>query len=126
MSEDDLSAIRAQRMAELQGGGLNGGPSKEDAKKMAEQQEMAVNSMLKQLLDQQALARLSNLEAVKPEKARQVQGMIIQMARTGQISGKLSDEGFKQLLDRVSERTQKTTTVKFDRRRAALDSDDED
>lgn len=34
-----------------------------------------------QVLDQQALARLSNLEAVKPEKARQVQGMIIQMAR---------------------------------------------
>lgn len=66
---------------------------------MAEQQELAINSMLKQvgfnalelvlkivtcnfqILDQQALARLSNLAAVKPEKARSVEGMIIQMAR---------------------------------------------
>lgn len=45
------------------------------------------------------------------------------MYRTGQIREKLTDERLRQLLDQISEKTTKTTTVHFDRRRAAIDSD---
>ena len=58
----------------------------------------------------------------KPAKGRQVEGAIIQMAQTGQIGGKLSEEELIGLLERFSGSTRQTT-VKFDRRRAALDSD---
>ncbi|CAD5207080.1 unnamed protein product [Bursaphelenchus okinawaensis] len=96
------------------------------AQQKANEQELMKQSILSQVLDQDALARLSNLAAVKPDKARGVEAMIIQMARTGQIGGKLDDEGFKKILNQVSAASQKVTTVKFDRRRCALDSDDDD
>jgi len=37
---------------------------------------------------------------------------LIQMARTGQIAGKLSESQLVSLLQDISERTQKKTTVK--------------
>ncbi|KAK0426645.1 hypothetical protein QR680_009823 [Steinernema hermaphroditum] len=128
MEDPELAAIRARRMNQLQGpGGAGGvGNKQNDAQARqaaAEQQEEMKNSILSQCLHQDAIVRLSNLAAVKPEKARMVENMIIQMARRGQIAGKMSDTALRQLLDRVSEQTQKTTTVKFDRRRAAIDSD---
>lgn len=78
------------------------------------------------MLDQEARARLSNIAIAKPEKARQVESMIINMARFGQITGKLGDAQLRDLLDKISEKTQKPETkVKFDRRRAAIDSDED-
>ncbi|MCP9258724.1 Programmed cell death protein 5 [Dirofilaria immitis] len=107
----------------------------EQAKEAAEREEtMKMSSFHRRLLielsnlvivvlDQNAMARLSNLSAAKPEKAGMVENMIVQMARRGQISGKMNDETLRQLLSRFSESTRQTTTVKFDRRRAAIDSD---
>lgn len=130
---------------------------------------MVKNSILKQVMDQNAFARLSNIAAVNPTKGNQfyiysvvnrlldrykivnvngclanaVENLIVRMARSGQLNGKLSDEGLKQLLDKVAGQ-QKTTTVKvssftqahyiivvptnfqFDRRRAELDDSDEE
>lgn len=60
----------------------------------------------------------------KPEKAKMVENMLCQMAQTGQLRQKLGEEELISLLERVG--SQKTASVKFDRRRAALDSDDDD
>ena len=68
------------------------------------------------------LISVNTLMLAKPAKGRQVEGAIIQMAQTGQIGGKLSEEELIGLLERFSGSTRQTT-VKFDRRRAALDSD---
>ena len=65
---------------------------------------------------------VNTLMLAKPAKGRQVEGALIQMAQTGQIGGKLSEEELIGLLERFSGSTRQTT-VKFDRRRAALDSD---
>ncbi|VDK84280.1 unnamed protein product [Litomosoides sigmodontis] len=93
------------------------------AKEAAEREKNMKNAILSQVLDQDAMARLSNLSAAKPEKSTMVENMIVQMARRGQIMGKMNDETLRQLLTRFSENTRQTTTVKFDRRRAAIDSD---
>lgn len=93
--------------------------------RMAEQQEMMKNSILTQILDKSALARLSNLSVAKPDKGKAVENLIVQMARSGQIRGKMSDDDLRNLLDRMAGTT-KTTKVKYDRRRAAIDSDDEE
>jgi programmed cell death protein 5 len=52
--------------------------------------------------------------------------MVIQMAQMGRLGGKVTEEQLKSLLEQVSQVTQKKTTVKFDRRRHAVDSDDDD
>nr|KAF6318802.1 programmed cell death 5 [Pipistrellus kuhlii] len=48
------------------------------------------NSILAQVLDQSARARLSNLALVKPEKTKGVENYLIQMARYGQLNGKFN------------------------------------
>ena len=60
----------------------------------------------------------------KPDKGKQVEAMLCQMAQTGQLGGKLGDDELKGLLDRMSG-SQASSKVKFDRRRAAMDSDDD-
>ena len=48
----------------------------------------------------------------KPEKGKQVESIIVQMATTGQIGGRLSEHDLISLVERVNAQTQKTTTVK--------------
>lgn len=63
----------------------------------------------------------------KPEKGQMIENMLIRMAQTGQIRGKIGESQLIELLESVnSQLPQSQTSVKFDRRRAALDSDDED
>ncbi|XP_011850674.1 PREDICTED: programmed cell death protein 5 [Mandrillus leucophaeus] len=83
------------------------------------------NSILAQVLDQSARARLSNLALVKPEKTKAVENYLIQMARYGQLSEKVSEQGLIEILKKVSQQTEKTTTVKFNRRKV-MDSDEDD
>nr|XP_022338308.1 programmed cell death protein 5-like [Crassostrea virginica] len=129
MADDELEALRAQRMAQLQSqygrGGAGGGrPSQEEQEEKARQMNEMKNSILSQVLDQQARARLNTIAVAKPEKAQMVENMLCQMAQTGQIQNKIGEAQLKSLLERVSEQTAKKTTVKFKRR--VLDDSDED
>jgi len=132
MGDDELAAIRAKRMAELQamgggGGGAGGGAEKqrEQMEQRKAQMEDMKNSILSQVLDQEARGRLNTLMIAKPEKGKQVEAMLCQMAQTGQLASKLGEKDLKELLERFNAGSASNTKVKFDRRRAALDSDDE-
>lgn len=68
---------------------------------------------------------MNSIALVKPERAEHVEAMLIQMAQTGQINGKVGEAQLVDLLEKVSSHSQKTT-VKFDRRRLNLDDSDDD
>ncbi|KAG7278812.1 hypothetical protein CRUP_010373 [Coryphaenoides rupestris] len=90
MADDELDAIRRQRMAELQakhGDGSNDQQGQQEAKQRDSEMR---NSILAQVLDQSARGRLSNLAMVKPEKANAVENYLIQMARFGKLGGKFN------------------------------------
>ncbi|XP_037552254.1 programmed cell death protein 5 [Nematolebias whitei] len=124
MADEELEAIRRQRMSELQA--KQGDASNNQQGEEAKQRETEMrNSILAQVLDQSARARLSNLALVKPEKAKAVENYLIQMARFGQLGGKISESGLIEILEKVSQQTEKKTTVKFNRRKV-MDSDEED
>ncbi|XP_050075888.1 programmed cell death protein 5 [Anopheles maculipalpis] len=124
MNDPELDAIRQQRLQQMQGS------NPEQQKAMQEQrqaQDEMKNSMLSQLLDQDARARLNTLKLSKPEKAQMVEGMIIRMAQMRQIGDKLDDASLVKLLESLNQQMPRSnSTVKFDRRRAALDSDEDD
>ncbi|EDO41998.1 predicted protein [Nematostella vectensis] len=130
MADDpELAALRAKRMAELQQqmGGQDPAQMQQQQQQQMENahREMEMrNAMLTQILDQSARARLNSIALVKPEKARMVENMLIQMARSGQVGGKVGETQLVGLLEKVQDKAQKTT-VKFDRRRV-FDSDDDD
>lgn len=125
MADDELEAIRAQRMAELQAKHGNAASNNQQGDEAKQRETEMRNSILAQVLDQSARARLSNLALVKPEKANAVENYLIQMARFGQLGGKISETGLIEILEKVSQQTEKKTTVTFNRRRV-MDSDDED
>ncbi|XP_065160294.1 programmed cell death protein 5 [Atheta coriaria] len=128
MDDPDLEAIRKQRLAQLQAGYQGGdAQSAESKEKQAQAQQDAKNSILSQILDQSARARLNTLSLGKPEKGRMVEDMLVRMAQSGQIRNKISESDFIGILESVNAQLpQHNTSVKFDRRRAALDSDDDD
>lgn len=117
--DDELAAIRQKRMQELQqqAGGADGQKNEERRQKQADM----VNSILSQILDQNARARLNSIALVKPEKAKRVEAMLIQMAQGGQISEKMNETRLVDLLEKISG-SQTKTKVKFERRRV-MDSD---
>ncbi|KAM3177276.1 hypothetical protein ACTXT7_004842 [Hymenolepis weldensis] len=109
----------------------------DDQQQMAEQQQAQKeeiemrqkemkNDFLSQILDQQARARLNTLAMTKPEHAQRVEAMLINMARTNRLGGQITDDQLKSMLNDIASHTKKTTEVKFDRRRNAIDSDDDD
>ncbi|CAF0730689.1 unnamed protein product [Adineta ricciae] len=131
MTDSELDAIRAKRLAELQqqqaGQSRPAGIDPNDrnsAEEQRQKQEDMRNTMLSSLLTQEARARLNTISLTKPEKGRMVEDIILQNARRGAFGGgKISEEQLIGLLEQVSKATEKTTKVNFDRRRAALDSD---
>ncbi|CAK9801549.1 Programmed cell death protein 5 [Anthophora quadrimaculata] len=127
MADPELEAIRQQRLAQLQSQFKPGNADNKQAMEEKRQQiEEMRNSILTQVLDQSARARLNTLSLGKPEKGKMVEDMILNMAQCGQLPGKLGEKELISLLESVNQRTQRKTVVKFDRRRAALDSDDDD
>jgi len=115
-------------MAELRGNASKQGSQQQsyEAQQQAKQkEEEVINSMLSQVLTQDATARLNSIGLVKPEKAAHLKKMIISMAQSGQIGGKLGDHDLQNLLKQVSQKTTQTTKVKFERVRV-MDSDSDD
>lgn len=122
MSDPELEAIRQQRLAQLQSQYRGGhAEDKQAMEEKRQQMEDMRNSILTQVLDQSAGARLNTLRLAKPEKGKMVEAMILEMAQRGMFHSKLGEEELINLIQ-VSQ-TEKKTTVKFDRRRAALDFD---
>nr|XP_018910069.1 PREDICTED: programmed cell death protein 5 [Bemisia tabaci] len=134
MADPELEEIRARRMAQLQsqmkvgGGGGGGGQDQEAAEERKAQAEEMKNAILSRVLNQSARARLNTLMLGKPERGKMVENMILQMAQTGQIGQQLEESDLIRILEQISnnDRFSKATTVKFDRRRAALDDSDDD
>jgi len=135
MADDpELAAIRARRMAEMQaqgaqgaGGGVGNAEQYQKQQEAMQREKEMKNSMLSQILDQSARARLSSISLVKPEKGTMIENMLIQMARSGQIGGKITEDTLVNLLEKVNKQLeQEKSKVTINRRRYAMDSDDDD
>uniref|UniRef100_A0A8V1A255 Programmed cell death 5 n=1 Tax=Gallus gallus TaxID=9031 RepID=A0A8V1A255_CHICK len=154
-ADEELAALRQQRLAELQAkhGDTSADPSQQEAKQreaeirntiLAQVLDQAARARCKyprnveiknshllhsasqiKKLNRALFVAVSNLALVKPDKAKAVENYLIQMARFGQLPGKVSEQGLIEILEKVSQQTEKKTTVKFNRRKV-LDSDEED
>ncbi|KAJ3128582.1 hypothetical protein HK098_004008 [Nowakowskiella sp. JEL0407] len=132
MEDSELQAIRAKRMQQLRasGGGMAGGPKfggaeggQEDAEKKSQMEEMR-RTMLIQILDNDARERLARITMVKPEKGRAVEDLLIRMAQSGQLGGKVKEPQLIELLEKINETNRSETKIVYNRRR--MDDDDDD
>ncbi|KAK9809799.1 hypothetical protein WJX73_007795 [Symbiochloris irregularis] len=134
MGDADLEAIRQKRMAELmsqygmsEGGGGEMTPEARQQKEEQQQaQEEQRQSMLARVLQPSARERLARIALVKPDKARGVESMILQMAQKGALTERVSEERLIAILEQVNEQTGASTKsrVTIQRRSRAWEDDD--
>lgn len=125
MEDAELDTIRRQRLSELRAQRGDAANDQQQQQESKQRETEMRNTILAQVLDQSARARLSNLALVKPEKAKSVENYLIQMAKCGQLGGKITESGLIEILEKVNQQLGKQTMVKFNRRKV-MDSDEED
>jgi programmed cell death protein 5 len=64
------------------------------------QQQQQKQSILEQVMEPDALARLRRIQLVKPQKAAMLENAILQLATTNQLTEPLSDGKFVEMLER--------------------------
>lgn len=117
MSDPELEAIRQKRLAELasrEAGSTNLPPTvisklndkpqdsaEEDIKK-AESEEIR-RTAVSQIINSDARERLSRIALVRPQRARQVEDMLLRMAQTGQLRGRVTEEQLISVLDQLEQ-----------------------
>lgn len=119
MDESELNAIRQARLAELQ---KNAGraPSSGSGKGFADSGSQAGSAaddmrlgQLAQILTLEASERLSRIRMVRSDRARNVEDLILNLARSGRLQKKVTEEDLKQLLEQLSEQENKTNRTKI-------------
>jgi len=63
--------------------------------------ETQIKLILTQILTPEARERLSNIRLARPQFARQIEIFLIQLYQAGRLPQKLTDEQFKQILERL-------------------------
>ncbi|KCV67738.1 hypothetical protein H696_05847 [Fonticula alba] len=118
---DDLSNLPAGLSAQPPGG--DGGDAESKARLKA--QEDARLEMIHQILTPDARERLNRIAVVRPDKARGVEDLLVKMAQSGRLGGRVSEQQLVGMLEQISEQTGSTreTKIKFSRRG---DDDDDD
>ncbi|KAL7678193.1 hypothetical protein ACOME3_004419 [Neoechinorhynchus agilis] len=103
--------------------------SREEQRQAEEQQkEEARNSILNQVLDKDAIARLNTLRLTKPENATTAERYIINQVQRGMIRSKLSEDDLVRILTQIFDQTSQSRQHKitFHRRRNDFDEDEDD
>lgn len=101
------------------GAGIDSKQSQTQAKEEQKQ------SILGQSLTPEALARLGTIKLVKPDKVRAVESMIVSMALSGKLPGRINEGKLIEMLEGIGAK-KKATSINIQRKRYAFDSDDED
>ncbi|KAK1941004.1 Programmed cell death protein 5 [Phytophthora citrophthora] len=92
-----------------------------------QEQEQMRQSMMQQVMLPDARERLARIAIVKPEKARAIEDMVIQMAQRGQLAAKIDEDKLIDLLNQVGVTEEKQRTkVTMKRRTYFSDEDDDD
>lgn len=125
--DQDLEAIRAARLQELQGRAqgqalalapnLVGGNS-------SAQGAPDLLAVMARILEPSARERLSRVRIVRPERADQVEQYIVRLHQMGGITHKLTEKDIVQILDGISRDQQSTgPKITYNRKHSTLDLD---
>ncbi|KAG8718057.1 hypothetical protein FRC09_013232 [Ceratobasidium sp. 395] len=138
MEDAELAAIRAARLNQLQqqggssrpsqAGGFSAGETTEggdDGNRQSEDQMK--RDLLATVLDSAARERLARISLVRPALSGQIEQILLRMAQTGQLRGRVTEQQLIGLLEQAEESQAKNVPKKVVyQRRKELDDDDFD
>lgn len=82
----------------------------ETVKRAQVEQQMA--EIAKRLLDAPAYERLTNIKSSNPELYRQLVQMLLSLVQQNRIQGKISEEQFRSLLEKLTQKEDRTIEFK--------------
>ena len=102
----DIDELRRRRMQELQQQAAQQAAQQsadaQSQEQMRRELETQKKQILMQILTPEARSRLANLRLTKPEFVDQIEIQIIQLAQSGRLKSKITDEQLKQLLRQLT------------------------
>ena len=103
-NDDELEAIRQRKIAQIQ---------EQQAVSQAQEKQQATleaqkQSILRQILTEEARQRLTNVKLVRPQVAEAVELRLIQIAQQGGVSEKINDEQLKDILRKIQGQKRET------------------
>jgi len=107
--DSELEEIRMRKLLELQ-------KKLEEERKRKEQEaliEARREAVLRSILTERARERLANVKLVKPDLARGVEDLIIQLVQSGRLSPPVDEDIVKELLIEIDSRNRKEVRVRF-------------
>ncbi len=100
VGEDELEEIRQRKLAALRDQALQQQADEQRSAETDAQKEM----ILRQIMTPEARARLANVKLVRPQTAEQIEMQLIQLASSGRLKSKVTDEQLKSLLMQMQDR----------------------
>ena len=103
--DDELAALRAQRLKQLQDQLQHQATQQMEAEEKAQQQAVEsanVDAILRRHLSSDARARLTRIGLVEPKRANAIKADLAAMFEQGSINTPMSDAALKQVLAQLS------------------------
>ncbi len=103
-NDDELEAIRQRKLAQIQ---------EQQTASQAQEEQLATldaqkQSILRQILTEEARQRLTNVKLVRPQVAEAVELRLIQIAQQGGVKEKINDEQLKDILRKIQGQKRET------------------
>jgi len=110
---EDIEEVRKRKLMELQKKYLEQQKEQEEAARQEMELEAQLNAIMRHILTPEARERLGRVKLVRPELARQVELVLVQLYQAGQIREPIDDPKLKQILAQVDARTRKEYRIKW-------------
>ncbi|WP_258083946.1 MULTISPECIES: DNA-binding protein [Thermococcus] len=110
---EDIEEIRKRKLMELQKKYLEQQKAQEEAIRQEMELEAQLNAIMRRILTQDARERLGRVKLVRPELARQVELVLVQLYQAGQIREPIDDAKLKKILAQIDARTRRDFKIKW-------------
>jgi len=97
-----LDEVRRKKLEELMRLQQQKAQQQSDEQSQIQQQVGQMESVVRQFLSKEALARYGNLKAAHQEKALQLLVVLFQAIQKGQVQGKIGDSLLKKVLEQLT------------------------
>ncbi|KAF8636526.1 hypothetical protein AX17_003339 [Amanita inopinata Kibby_2008] len=106
-------------MNQIQTGSQSQNGPEEEAKRA--QEEQMRRDLMATVLDSAARERLSRIALVSPERSTKIEGLILSLAQTGKLRGRVTESQLIDLLDQLEDvqgnSTNRKSTIVYQRRK---------
>jgi programmed cell death protein 5 len=110
---EDIEEIRKRKLMELQKRYLEQQKAQEEAIRQEMELQAQLDAIMRKILTPEARERLGRVKLVKPELARQVELVLVQLYQAGQIREPIDDDKLKKILAQIDARTRREFRIRW-------------